>query len=109
MNGRLFSFARSGNPLVQILSVLVFVALLTAAVITGALIMAVLLGLATIFAAVFAVRLWWFRRKLRTRSTAENAYETPPPVASRPSQKRLIEGEYEVIERPDADDARRPR
>jgi uncharacterized iron-regulated membrane protein len=109
MNGRVFSFGKSGNPLAQILSILLFVALLTAALIMGALVMAVFLGLATIFAVVLAARLWWFRRKLRNRAPFDGGYEPPEPVGQKPAQKRLIEGEYEVVKRPDADDTRRPR
>ena len=107
MNGRVFSFVRSGNPLAQILSVLVFAALFAAALIMGAVVIAALLGLAVIFASVLAVRVWWFRRKLRGRPPPENGYEPPPPLGPKAAQKRLIEGEYEVVKKPDADDARR--
>jgi uncharacterized iron-regulated membrane protein len=108
MNGRVFSFGTSGNPLAQILSLLVFAALLVVALIMGAVVIAVVLGLAVIFAAVLAVRVWWFRRKLRGRMPAETGYEPSAPAA-KPSQKRLIEGEYEVVKRPGADDTRRQR
>ena len=108
MNGRVFSFVRSGNPLVQILSLLVFAVLLAGAVITGFLVIAVMLGLAVILGTVLAVRAWWFRRKLRGRPP-ESGYEPPPPPGPKPAQKRLIEGEYEVVKQPDAEDARRRR
>ncbi len=108
MNGRVFSFVRSGNPLAQILSVLVFAVLLVSALIMGALVIAALLGLAVIFGTVLAVRAWWFRRKLRGRPP-ESGYEPPPPPGPQPAQKRLIEGEYEVVKQPEANDARRQR
>src|SRR5690242_6818538 len=107
MNGRVFSFGRSGNPLVQIASILVFGVLLVGAVIMGAVVIAALLGLAVIFAIVVAVRVWWFRRKLRSRMPAESGYDPPPPDEPKAEQKRLIEGEYEVVKQRDADDARR--
>src|SRR5690349_5386655 len=110
MNGRVFSFGKSGNPLAQILSVLVFAALLALALITGALIIAVLIGVAVIFGAVFAARAWWFRRKIRggppSRDGGGYPYEQPEP---KPAPKRLIEGEYEVVKEPDAEDARKQR
>ncbi|MEO8467934.1 MAG: hypothetical protein ABI640_21650 [Gammaproteobacteria bacterium] len=109
MKGRVFSFVRSGNPLAQILSILVFAVLLAAALIMGAVVVAVMLGLGVIFATVLAVRVWWFRRKLRSAPPAESGYEPPPPGGGKAPQKRLIEGEYEVVKRSDADDKRRQR
>ena len=110
MNGRVFSFGKSGNPLAQILSLLVFAALLALALITGAVIVAVLIGAAVIFGAVFAVRAWWFRRKFRGGPPSHDGggypYDQPEP---KPEPKRLIEGEYEVVNEPDAEDARRRR
>jgi uncharacterized iron-regulated membrane protein len=108
MNGRVFSFGTSGNPLAQILSVVVFAALLVVALIMGAVVIAVVLGLAVIFAAVVAVRVWWFRRKLRGRVPTETGYESSASGA-KTSRKRLIEGEYEVVKRPGADDTRQQR
>ena len=110
MKGRVFSFGSSGNPLAQILSLLVFAALLTAALIMGAVVIALLLGLAVIFGALLAVRAWWFRHKLR-RGPPLDGYEPPEPLNPKPEpeQKRLIEGEYEVVKQRDADDSRRQR
>jgi len=48
MNGRVFLFRSSGNPLAQIVSVLVFVVLLVGALIMGTVVIALLLGLALI-------------------------------------------------------------
>lgn len=110
MNGRVFSFGSSGNPLVQILSMLVFGVLLVAALIAGAVVIAVLFGLAAIFAAVLAVRVWWARRRRGSPPPADYGYqaEWPEPGAA-PQKKRLIEGEYVVVKKPDAEDTRRPR
>ncbi len=104
MNGRVFSFGSSGNPLAQILSLLAFGVLLATALIMGAVVIAVLLGLAVIFGIVFAVRAWWFRRK-----SFDGGSEPPEPSGPKPAQKRLIEGEYVVVNEPDAETSRRQR
>jgi uncharacterized iron-regulated membrane protein len=109
MNGRVFSFRSSGNPLVQILSLLVFGVLLAAALIMGALVIAVVLGLAVIFGTVFAVRAWWFRRKFRGGPPFDGGSEPPGPSGPKPAQARLIEGEYVVVSELDAEAARRQR
>jgi len=109
MNGRLFSFGKPGNPLAQILSLLVFAGLLALALIMGAFIIAVLIGVTVVFGTVFAIRAWWFRRKLRGGPSSDGGgypYESTQP---KPAPKRLIEGEYVVVNEPDAEDARRQR
>src|SRR5512138_2609909 len=100
MNGRLFSFGNSGNPLAQALSVLVFAALLTVALVMGFVLVAMLLGLGVVLAVVLVVRTWWLRRKFRGG----------PPSGPQPTDsKRLIEGEYRVVDEPDAQPTRRKR
>ena len=97
MNGRSFSFGNSGNPLVQVLSLLVFAVVLVGAVILGAFVLAVILGLAVIAFIGFKLRAWWLRRG-------------PPGGGSGPGRPakgvRYIEGEYEVM---DSDHAERRR
>ena len=89
MNGRSFSFGNSGHPLVQALWLLVFAVVLVGAVILGAFVLAVILGLGVIAFIGFKVRAWWLRRG---------------PPGSGPGPGRLakgipyIEGEYEVID-----------
>jgi membrane protein implicated in regulation of membrane protease activity len=102
MNGRSFSFG-SGNPLAQILSLLVFGVLVAAAVIMGAVVLLAALGVALVAFMAFSVRVWWLRRKLR---------RGPPdgPLGSGPVPRqgiRYIEAEYEVVDA-DADVERRP-
>ena len=109
MNGRVSSFGKPGNPLAQILSLLVFAALLAVALIAGAFIIAVLIGIAAVFGTVFAIRAWWFRRKLRGAPPADGGGYPYEPPAPKPAPKRLIEGEYVVVNEPDAEDARRER
>ena len=108
MNGRVFSFGSSGSPLAQIVSLLAFCVLLATALIMGAVVIAVLLGLAVIFGIVFAVRAWWFRRKFRGGPPFDGG-EDPLGPGPKPAQKRLIEGEYVVVNEPDAEAARRQR
>jgi hypothetical protein len=100
MNGRVFSFRSSGNPLAQILSLLVFGVLLIGALIMGAFVIALLIGIAVIAGVVFAIRVWWLRRK----------FGGGPPEPPGPAKGvRLIEGEYEVVSEPDAEAERRRR
>ncbi len=98
MNGRVFSFGTSGNPLTQILSLLVFAVLLVGALIMGAVVIALVLGLALIGSLVFAVRIWWLKRKLRGQPPFQGDAEPPGPAKG----ARLIEGEYEVLREDDA-------
>jgi uncharacterized iron-regulated membrane protein len=105
MNGRVFSFGSSGNPLAQILSLLVFAVLLVGALIMGAFVIAIVLGLAVIASVVFAIRVWWLRRKFGGRPPFDRGAEPPSP----PEHARLIEGEYEVIDEQDTDAERRRR
>ena len=66
------------------------------------------LGLAVIFGIVFAVRAWWFRRKFRGGPPFDGGSDPAAP-GPKPAQKRLIEGEYVVVNEPDAETARRQR
>ena len=106
MNGRVFSFGSSGNPLAQILSLLAFGVVLAAALIMGAVVIAVLLGLAVIGGSVLAIRSWWLRRKFRGGPPFGGGSDPPGPG---PANARLIEGEYVVVNEPDAEAARRQR
>jgi len=99
MNGRHFSFGTSGNPLVQVLSLVVFGVVLVGAVIMGAVVLAALVGLAIIAYLVLKVRAWWLRR--HPRGPGSNGGPGGPAKGV-----RYIEGEYEVVDA-DADAARR--
>jgi len=90
----------SRNPLVQILSLIVFGVLLVGAVIMGAFVLVVVLGLAVIAAAVFSVRLWWIRRKLERAGAFDAAHREG-------EEHTVIEGEFEVLESDESDERRR--
>jgi membrane protein implicated in regulation of membrane protease activity len=89
MNGRLFSFG-SGNPLAQVISLLVFGVVVVTAVMLGAFVLLAALGVALIGFIAFSVRVWWLRRKLRGRG--------PPPGPGPAKGIRYIEGEYGVVD-----------
>lgn len=89
MNGRLYTLGASGNPVVQVLSLLVFGVALIGAVLMGAVILAFVFGLAVIAAIVFSVRLWWLRRKMQRPGRGGERFGD--------MDGRLIEAEYTVI------------
>jgi membrane protein implicated in regulation of membrane protease activity len=95
MNGRQFLLGASGNPLVQILGLVVFVIFAIGAVIMGAFVLLGVVGLAFIGFAVLAVRGWWLQRKLRRRFGSGQQGQGPQGHAQ---GRRLIEAEYEVID-----------
>jgi hypothetical protein len=99
MNGRPFSNGASGNPLVQILSLVVFGVVIVGAVIMGAFVLLAFLGFAAIAVLVFAIRGWWLKRKLRGGGSTGGE---PGPTKG----VRYIEGEYKVLDA-DADAKRR--
>ena len=112
MNGRYFSFGASGNPLAQILSLVVFGVLLVAAVIMGAFVLLTLLGIAVIGFLAFSIRGWWLRRK---HGGGRGPNGRGPGGSGGPGEAaksiRYIEAEYEIVDGDaDADaDAERQR
>ena len=96
MNGRYLPFGSSGNPLAQIVSLLVLGVVLVGAVIMGAFVLMAVVGFAAIAFLAFSIRLWWLRRKHGRRGGPNGG-----GVGQRESGIRYIEGEYEVID-PDA-------
>jgi hypothetical protein len=108
MNGRYLPFGNSGNPLAQVLSLVVFGVLLVGAVIMGAFVLLTLLGVAFIGFLAFSVRIWWLRRKHGGRGPKAPSSGGPGGPAK---GIRYIEGEYEVVDaESDADaDAERRR
>jgi membrane protein implicated in regulation of membrane protease activity len=95
MNGRQFLLGASGNPLAQILGLVLFAIFAIGAVVMGAFLLLGIVGLAFIGFAVLAVRGWWLQRKMRRRFGAEQPGQGPQGYSE---GRRLIEAEYEVIE-----------
>ena len=59
-----YSAGGPGNPLVRALGFIVGLIVMTVAVLLGAIFIAALVGLVLIGSAIFAIRLWWLRRKM---------------------------------------------
>jgi hypothetical protein len=106
MNGRYLPFGNSGNPLAQILSLVVFGVLLVGAVIMGAFVLLTLLGVAFIGFLAFSIRIWWLRRKHGGRGPNGPSSGGPGGPAE---GIRYIEGEYEVVDADSDADAERRR
>lgn len=87
------SLGPAGHPLLQVLWLLVFGVALVGAVLMGALILSFLLGAAAVAAAVLAVRIWWFRRKLRRSVEQRDRFRG----SGHDSRGRLIDADYTVV------------
>lgn len=92
MNGRPFSIGSSSNPLVQILSLVVFAIVAAGAVIMGAFVLLAFIGVAAVAVLVFSVRNWWLKRKLRNSSSPFGDDTRSPKNVD------YIEVEYKVID-----------
>jgi len=99
MNGRLHTIGMSKNPIVQVISLIAVGLALIVAVLMGAVILAAVFGLAMFAAIVVAIRLWWFRRKLRRAQ----------PSGGAQSGGTLIDAEYKVVDERELRDSRERR
>lgn len=97
MSGRLYGLRAGGNPLLQIATLLLLGVALIGAVVMGAVLLALFVGLAVIGAIVFSIRLWWLRRR-----------GGPASGQQQRGHGELIEAEYRVIVERDAERQRRP-
>lgn len=78
----------AGNPVANVLVVLVGALVIGASVVLGFLAFMVLASIILVMAAVIGIRVWWFNRKMK-RSASHG---------ERPQQSGgVIEGEYHVI------------
>jgi hypothetical protein len=96
MNGRSFSFGRSGHPLVQALSLLVLAVVLVGALIMGAFVLMALLGLGVLAFLGYQVRGWWLRRRAGGGHGPDGRGPGSEPGPAKGI--RYIEAEYEVID-----------
>ena len=79
----------AGNPLANVLVVVVGALVITASVVLGFLAFLVLASVILVIAAVVGIRVWWFNRKLKKQQ---------PQQQRQPGQDRdVIEGEYHVV------------
>lgn len=95
-----YTFKPPTNPILQVLYFLVGGVLLIGAFFMGAIILAVVLGLAVILGIIIYVRVWWLQRKM-ARSSRKSGGEP-----SQSSESTVIEVEYTVVDERDAPDDR---
>ena len=88
----------AGNPLANVLVVIVGLLTIGASVVLGFFAFLVLSAIVLVTAAVIGLRVWWFNRQLRRQHPGNRT-----PTAGR-GQPGVIEGEYRVVER-DRDEA----
>lgn len=90
---RPFTFGPPGNPVLQVLYILVGGLLLVGAVVMGAVVLAIGLALAVIFGVAVYLRIWWLSRKLK---------RSPPPSGN----GDVLEVEYSVVDERDDQEPR---
>jgi membrane protein implicated in regulation of membrane protease activity len=83
----------AGNPIANALVIVVGALAIGASLVLGFFAFLILTGLILIFASVVAVRVWWFRRKLKT-SRGPIGRPRQPSTSKQP----VIEGEFRVVE-----------
>src|SRR5262245_16595771 len=89
-----------GNPLIQVLSLIVAAALLGLAFVIGAVVIGVLLAVGAVAALAVAIRIWWLQRKMRAAAATH-------PTAQ--STRQVIEGDYIVVRESEAKPSPRRR
>ena len=78
----------AGNPLANVLVVVVGALVIAASVVLGFLAFIILASVMLVIAAIVGIRVWWFSRKLQKQA----------PQQQKPGQDRgVIEGEYHVV------------
>jgi hypothetical protein len=82
----------AGNPFANALVIVVGALVIAASIVLGFFVFVILGSAFLVLAAIFGIRLWWFRRRL-ARSMPDTASEHPESVGGR----QTIEGEYHVI------------
>ena len=82
----------AGNPLANALVIVVGALVIAASLVLGLFVFVILGSAFLVLAAIFGIRLWWFRRRM-TRSVPDSAEDQP----ARSGGRQTIEGEYHVI------------
>ena len=81
-----------GNPLANILVIIVGALAVGASIVLGVVAFVTLGSLVLIMAAVIGIRLWWMNRKIRKNFAASQKDGT-----TRPESIDVIEGEFRVV------------
>ena len=82
----------AGNPLANLLIIIVGALAIGASIVLGLFAFVVLSGVILVMAAVIGIRLWWYNHKFQQASPGT----TSPPEAR--STGGVIEGEYVVVD-----------
>ena len=80
----------AGNPIANVLVVIVGALAIAASIVLGFVAFVVLGSIMLILAAVVGIRVWWFSRKLQREAGGTRAPDERP-------QGGVIEGEYHVV------------
>ena len=92
----------AGNPIANVLVVIVGALVIAASLVLGFFAFVVLATLALVFAAVIGIRVWWFNRKLAKAARAN------PETRESADATHVIEGEFHVVEMPVKDRRHEP-
>ncbi len=82
----------SGNPIANLLVVIVGVLTIGAFIVLGVVAAVALGGVILVMAGVLGIRMWWLGRKLPKQGRMANR-----PRHTRPSDNAVIEGEFQVV------------
>lgn len=78
-----------GNPVANVLMLILAAVAVTAALIVGFFAFIVLAGIVIILSAIFGIRVWWMSRKLQKQAGSQSP--------RREDTAGVIEGEYHVV------------
>jgi fatty acid desaturase len=82
----------AGNPLANALVIVVGTLVIAASIVLGFVVFVILGSVLLVIAAIFGVRLWWFRHRM-TKSAAHGGSKQ----RTRDVGRHTIEGEYHVV------------
>lgn len=83
----------AGNPIANVLVIIVGALVVGASVVLGFVAFVILACLVLVLASVVGLRLWWYNRKLR------KTQRTRSPDSQTKNGSTTIEGEYRVVDR----------
>jgi membrane protein YdbS with pleckstrin-like domain len=94
MPQRIYTFGKSSHPILQVLYFIIGTVLLIGALLVGAVILSIAIGVAAVVGLIVFIRVWWLNRKIE-----RGDYR-------RRSGNDTIEVEYTVLRERDDDDRR---